>query len=120
MNDLKYLRNTLWTSKFSKQDEATMDEVANVVNNSNSPFKELILFSLENAKRDISEQNYKVAAKELSLVHELPIEEDDVEDWDDAWFYKNQLGEYFDKNKNIDRVKQIIDYLAMSQKRIEL
>ena len=119
MNDLKHLRNTLWTSKFSKQDQSAMDAVAETIKESNSPFKELILFALENARQDIEESNFKVAAKELSLVHELPIEEGDVEEWDDAWFYKNQLGEYFDKNKNIERVKQVIDYLATSQKRID-
>ncbi|THB70126.1 MAG: hypothetical protein D6B28_10120 [Gammaproteobacteria bacterium] len=119
MNDIKHLRNTLWTSKFSKQDEAAMEEVAATVEGSSSPFKELILFALENTKKDVADGNFKVAAKELSLVHELPVNEEEVEEWDFAWFYKNQLGEYFDKNKNIDRVKQVIDYLAESQKRLK-
>lgn len=119
MNDIKHLRNTLWTSKFSKQDQATMSEVIGKIDESNSPFKELILFALYNAKQDIDSGDFKVAAKELSLVHELPVDVDDIEDWDDAWFYKNQLGEYFDKNKNIERVKQVIDFLSISQKRVE-
>lgn len=118
MNDLKHLRNSLWTSKFSKDDQKTMEGIIKIISNSKSPFKEMILFALNNSKEDIEKGEFKIAAKELSLVHELPVDKDDIEEWDDSWFYKNQLGEYFDKNKNIDRVKQVVQFLSMAQRRI--
>ncbi len=118
MNELKHLRNTLWTSKFSKHDQKIMESVIETISSSESPFKEMILFALNNSKEDIENNEFKIAAKELSLVHELPVDTDDIEDWDHSWFYKNQLGEYFDKNKNIERVKQVVDLLSIAQKRI--
>ncbi len=116
MNELKHLRNTLWTSKFSKHDQKMMESVIEIISSSESPFKEMILFALHNSKEDIENSQFKIAAKELSLVHELPVDVDDIEDWDDSWFYKNQLGEYFDKNKNIERVKKVVDLLSIAQK----
>ncbi len=118
MKEIKNLRNILWTMKFTDKDREIFNEVRAKIEMSNSVFKDLILFCMKNALEDIEKNDFKTAAKELSVIHELPFDEDELEDWDDAWFYKNQLAEYFDRNKYTLRAKELINLLADAHKKI--
>lgn len=115
MREIKNIRNALWVGRFTKGERELFDECRMQIEKSSSNYKELMLFCMDCALEDIESGDHKMAAREIGVIHELPVDDEDFEEWDEAWFYKNQLSEYFDKNKNIDRVKRFIDILAKSQ-----
>ncbi len=71
-----------------------------------------MIAALHNCLTDISMGEYRLAANEVDLIHDLPLYEEDIAKWDQWSFYLIQLARYLDNVEDASRVKQLVKMLA--------
>jgi hypothetical protein len=94
---LAMIRNNLYNGRFAEPDRQTLDEVTATVQGSQSPFRELMLEVIANARADIQAKRLKEAGYELNAIHNLPVERADFGNWDKDWFFTAEVPSYIER-----------------------
>lgn len=91
------VRNNLYNGRFAEPDQKTLEEVASVIQGSHSPFRELMLHVINNARADIANKRFREAGHELNAIHNLPVEVEDFSSWNEQWFYTGEVPDYVER-----------------------
>jgi hypothetical protein len=109
---LATLRNRIAEERFGPQDQRTIDELRAMLNQSSVPYAPLALHVLDKAAEDVGNKLYSSAARELQLIHDLPLEDRKLNGWNEDFFYKFHLPEYLESTSDVERSKAVINLLA--------
>jgi len=116
---LAMIRNNLYNGRFAAADRETLDEVISTVQNSQSPFRELMLEVMANAQADIDRQRLKEAGHELNAIHNLPVERTDFAKWDKDWFFTAEVPSYMERVGQSPRGERFLKLVAEAKARYE-
>lgn len=83
---LAMVRNNLYNGRFAGPDDETLRQITSEIEGSDTPFRELMLVSIANARTDIANRHFREAGDEINAIHNLPVRADEFPSWDEKWF----------------------------------
>ena len=116
---LAMIRNNLYNGRFAEADKQTLDEVAAIVEKSQSPFRELMLEVIANARANIDARRLKEAGYELNAIHNLPVERADFAKWDKDWFFTAEVPAYMERIGQTSRGERFLKLVKEAKARYE-
>jgi hypothetical protein len=111
------IRNNLYNGRFAEPDRQTLDEVTATVQASSSPFRELMLELIANARADIQGKRLKDAGYVLNAIHNLPVERSDFARWDKEWFFTVEVPGYTERIGQGPRAERFLKLVAEAKAR---
>ncbi len=122
ITNLLLLRSRLASKRFDEKDKFHIELTREMIIQSNSLFKEILLNAINNSLEDASHENLKAAYNEINFVHNLPITEEELARWNARYFYMTELIGYIQRviefHKDYKRIIKIVSLLAKAQERI--
>lgn len=112
MLELAHLRNRLAVSQFGEPERMLLNQLKDTVEHSNSPFSKMTLLALENCVADLKVKDFEAATREIQLVHNFLVAENEYTLWDEEHFYRIELLSYIEEVNCLHRIKQLIKGLA--------
>ena len=114
--EIAFLRNHLYLSIFTEQDEMLLEQIKETLLSSDTPFKEISMLCITNCENDISIGDFKSASREINLIHNFRFV--DANTWNSNYFYTVEFASYLEKSENPERIKKLICELAELQKKL--
>jgi len=105
---LAILKSRLARDKFASQDRETMVALRADLEKSDSPYVRVFMDALQNALGDAEAGDIPSAAREIRLIHNLPVSRHALAAWDEAYFYRFELPEYLEEAKDVARTKSLL------------
>jgi hypothetical protein len=91
---LAMVRNNLYNGRFAGPDDETLRQITAEIEASDTPFRELMLISIANARADIANRHFREAGDEINAIHNLPVRAHEFSTWDENWFRTGTLPGY--------------------------
>lgn len=106
--DLAIVRNRLLAGKIDMRDEQLLQSLQSRVAESVSavPRAAVVHWAISNAIADIASKNYHQAARELDLVHNVPLNAQEWAIQDEEYFLKGSVSTYME-SAPMDRLKAL-------------
>jgi hypothetical protein len=93
---LAMVRNNLYNGRFAEPDDETLRQITAEIEGSDTPFRELMLVSIANARADIAARLFREAGNEIDAIHNLPVRAHEFAEWDANWFQVGTLPGYIE------------------------
>lgn len=111
MIELAFIRNELYNNKFTSEYLDTLEDIKNTVKSNGNPYKSLIIFCIDLALEDITNNDFQQAAEEIHFIHNFPIQRD-FDSWNSDHFFNIELLGYIEKNEDSAKLRKIIKRIA--------
>ena len=108
MIELAHVRNMLVRKKFGQEEIQMLSAVRSALHDNKTPFAEIILNGIDNCLVDVSKNDFDTAKFEINLIHNFPILEKDINNWDERHFYTVEMLTYLENVEDVSRIKKII------------
>lgn len=111
--DLAIVRNRLLAGKFDARDEALLQDAFEVATKmiAKSPYANVVVGAIANALSDASVGALETAAREINLVHNVPIAGNWSTTWDEEYFLKGAIVTYIEQAP-VERIKALFAKFA--------
>lgn len=110
--DLAFVRNQLRSGNYSQDIEQVIKQTISLLKDRKTPFAHICKQACLNALDDIAFGKYKLASYEINLIHNMPINAEEIQAWDEEHFYLYELPVYFEHVEDMSRVKRMLILLA--------
>lgn len=105
--DLTIIRNRLLAGKYDQRDEALLKDVLSRIGaDRKNIYTDILAGAIAWAMSDAAEGNLEAAAREIDLVHNVPISGEWNSAWDEEYFLKGMIGEYIEQAP-VERIKAL-------------
>jgi len=116
--EFAHIRNMILRNKFDVEEKEMLLTAQKIAVKKNGPFLSLLNACIENCFIDIENRDF-AAAREISFIHNLPVEYSDLKKWNENYFYCAELSGYLEENDDFNRIKCHIHEISKAQDNIE-
>lgn len=110
--DLAYARNQLLNNSCNTELRDNLLYTQKKLVSKNNPFFNICNQCLENAIDDIDCKDYVSAGYQINFIHNMPMNPEDFNKWDEEHFFEFEVPTFFDNTDGVDRIKKMILLLA--------
>jgi hypothetical protein len=96
----------------TEQVEPAREQIVREVEQSDGPFRDLILDALQQCDAHLRADRRDDALRELQLVHNLPAHLADIDTWDETHFFRVELFSYLESERDVRRIKRLLSLLG--------
>jgi hypothetical protein len=106
--EIAHLRNLVAKKNYSHSEKELISNIEKEILKHKNRLANIALESILNCKTDLSNNDYESAARELHLIHNFPLKDSELNNWDEYYFYKFELLGYIETVKKTERIKKLI------------